>query len=90
MDLATANSGLALLGALVLTGVVSRMDRATCHSVRIALVLVFAGFMGDFLSLWLKGWDQWVTTALYVGLILFIIADRRFGGQVLRNRRAKS
>ncbi len=78
MTLATANSWLAFIGALILTAIVSRMDRATCHGIRWGVVLIFAGLVGDFLSLWLKGWDQWVTTVLYLGLIMFVVADQRY------------
>lgn len=77
--IATANCWLALLGALALTKMAIHMDRRTCHTVRIAVVLLFAGMVGDFLSLWLVGWGPWVTTAQYLGVIFFIAANRRDG-----------
>lgn len=77
MTLAEANSWIALIGALALTGVVAKMNRATCHGIRIAVVLLFAGLVADWLSLWLVGWGSWATTLEYVGIATFLIADRR-------------
>jgi hypothetical protein len=93
MVLATANSWLALLGVLVLTGVVSQMDHRTCHGIRLGVVLIFAGLAGEFLSQWLSGWGAYVNTLLYAGLIIFVGADRRHSALTLsslfrsRNRR---
>jgi hypothetical protein len=77
MALATANSWLALVGCLILIGVVASMDNRTCHGIRWGVVLIFAGMSGDFLSLWFVGWGPYVETMLYTGLIVFVGADRR-------------
>lgn len=77
MTLLQANAWLALIGALLLTDVVANMDARTCHAVRCGVVLLFAGLFGDFLSLWLFGWGQYIATFQLIGLIMFIGADRR-------------
>lgn len=77
LTLTEANSWLALIGMLVLTGVVARMDSRTCNGIRVGVTLMFAGLGSDFLSIWLHGWGAWGTSLMYLGGAVFFLADKR-------------
>lgn len=77
--IAVANSILAVIGIGVLYDVVRRMDAKTCHSLRFGLAAMFCALAAEPLSWLLPGWGPWTYTILYLGLIVFIAADRRHG-----------
>lgn len=77
MTIVTVNSVLAAVGAGLLICVAARMSKGTCHRLRTAFALVFAGLAGDALSLIFAGWHAYVTTILYLGLIVWFIFNRR-------------
>jgi hypothetical protein len=79
MTLVTANSLIAGIGALVLTGVLARMDVNTCNGIRVSVVLMFAGLVSDVLSIFFAGWGPWAMTLLYAGGALFFVFDQRYG-----------
>lgn len=71
------NAALACVCALVLVQAVAKMDKQTCHSIRVGVILLMGGLLAEPLSLWFVGWGFWADTFIYAGILSFAIGNRR-------------
>lgn len=86
----TFNACLALVVALLIIGTLNHMQAGkTPMAVMFSMVLIFAGMVGQgagvligqlaaLLNVRVHGWDHFVDTLLYGGLLAFVLACRRF------------
>lgn len=77
MTLIGFNSFVAFVIALVAAASVKAMNGKTSHAVRCAIVVLFVGALAQSVGFWVKQWDHYCDTILYVGILALLIANLR-------------
>lgn len=78
MTVQTLNAVIAGLACLLVIDKVARMDRQTCHGIRLGAVLLIPGLAAEPLSWLFPGWGAWAQTLVYAGLLCYCAADARY------------
>lgn len=77
MTLNAFNSVFAFVIFLVGACSVARMDASTVNSVRVAIIMVMIGGLGQAMGFASDGWAPWLDTILYGGILTLLLANRR-------------
>ena len=80
--MSTINAIIALLTAIIAVCAIARMDKATAHPVRFAIVLIGAGLLGEALAAFFTAWEPYFDALLYGGIAAYLLAGRRSEGRI--------
>lgn len=77
MNPMTLNAWLAFATALIIVGTFNHMSSKTTTAVRLAITIIFAGLLGQWLGVLAKQWDHYADTMIYGGIAALMVASQR-------------